>query len=218
MKPFLLAYNILVDILEVIGLGFSSLFVYPCVWLGRHSANALIRVRFLVPRALMGMYFQGRFRAHIHQNNKAILIYHQLLKIFENEFHPAEVTHNVPLNHFLQLIYGEFMAIYIKMGDLDQASSVLIRANGHIGCEFLPGHGEFSLQTAHIIKAGFAAGRLLDDDSVRGLFQSGKSIIIKASPQKETSTFIKERKESQSRPGRSSGAKVLPFKRPEHRK
>ncbi len=214
MKRVLKVLNIVCDVLETVGVLTSYAVLFPISKLVVLPQNLALKVRYLAPRGLMGSYFQAKFRRLLNQPTKELFILHQILKAFEKEFASFEAVDRPSLSRFMQSLYEEHFTIYMALGDFDQAMGVILRAHSHIGVTALPICSQLNIQTAQIIKAGIAAGRLLDDDSLKGIFQAGSSIIIKAAD----TDYLKMRTAA---PGSSETkrtgkeAKILPFRRPE---
>lgn len=69
---------------------------------------------------------------------------------------------------------------YLHMGHIDEAMHAVLRAGKILGIERLRKLSDIDCKTAHLVRAGLAAGKLLDGDGVAALF-------VKSSPPSESS-------------------------------
>jgi hypothetical protein len=67
---------------------------------------------------------------------------------------------------------------YLHMGHIDEAMHAVLRAGKILGIERLRKLSDIDCKTAHLVRAGLAAGKLLDGDGVAALF-------VKSSPPTE---------------------------------
>lgn len=70
----------------------------------------------------------------------------------------------------LEDLYTLLVRAYMHAGHVDDAMQVVIRAKKCMGIERLPGLAELDAKTAHLVRAGLAAGRLLDGNGLATLF------------------------------------------------
>ena len=59
---------------------------------------------------------------------------------------------------------------YLHSGQIDEAMLVVIRTKRNLGMDRLPGLAELDSKTAHLVRAGLAAGRLLDGGGMATMF------------------------------------------------
>ena len=59
-------------------------------------------------------------------------------------------------------VYVELLDNYLVTGYFEDAALIVIRAHQTLGIEFLPGFSHFNVQTAHLVKTGIAASKMLD--------------------------------------------------------
>lgn len=97
----------------------------------------------------------------------------------------------------LEDLYTVLARAYLHAGHIDDAMLVVIRAKKSMGIDRLGGLAELDAKTAHLVRAGLAAGRLLDG--------SGLATMFVKSNQEEP----KERR-SKSRSPRRQGASKAP--------
>ena len=70
----------------------------------------------------------------------------------------------------LEDLFTVLARVYLHSGHIDDAMLVVIRARKALGVERLPGLAELDAKTAHLVRAGLAAGRLLDGGGLATLF------------------------------------------------
>lgn len=103
-------------------------------------------------------------------------------------------------------LYSVLVRAYLHTGHIDEAMQVVIRSNKHLGVERLV--GELDAKTAHLVRAGLAAGRLLDGGGLATMFVKTPT---KHQPSPPERTSIKSH-QSPSHPRSSSEeAKIIPF-------
>jgi hypothetical protein len=70
----------------------------------------------------------------------------------------------------LEDMYTVLVRAYLHAGHIDDAMLVIIRAKKCLGVERLGGLAEIDAKTAHLVRAGLAAGRLLDGGGLATMF------------------------------------------------
>lgn len=70
-------------------------------------------------------------------------------------------------------LYSVLVRSYLHTGHMDEAMQVVIRANKSLGVDRLL--GELDAKTAHLVRAGLAAGRLLDGGGLATMFVKSPS-------------------------------------------
>jgi hypothetical protein len=107
-------------------------------------------------------------------------------------------------------LYTVLARAYLHAGHIDDAMLVVIRAKKCLGVERLPGLAELDAKTAHLVRAGLAAGRLLDGSGLATMFVKSSSDEPKAPAPRVT-----EAAERVPRAGAPAvpvpGAKIIPF-------
>jgi hypothetical protein len=96
-------------------------------------------------------------------------------------------------------LYTLVTRAYLHVGRIDDAMLTVIRAKKSIGVERLPGLAELNSKTAHLIRAGLSAGRLLDGGGLATLFVKTPP-AVSAAPSSAPSPVRK---------GASAGTKAL---------
>ena len=74
-------------------------------------------------------------------------------------------------------LYTVLTRSYLHVGDIDKGMQVILQVQKHVGVDRLPGLSDLDAKTAHLIRAGIAAGRLLEGGGLATMFikSDGKS-------------------------------------------
>lgn len=75
----------------------------------------------------------------------------------------------------LEDFYTLLARAYLHGGHMDEAMMVVLRAKKSLGIDRLPGLARLDAKTAHLVRAGLAAGRLLDGGGLATLFVKSNS-------------------------------------------
>jgi hypothetical protein len=119
----------------------------------------------------------------------------------------------------LEDLFTVLARAYLHGGHIDDAMLVVIRAKKALGVERLPGLAELDAKTAHLVRAGLAAGRLLDGGGLATLFvKSSEGPKAAAGPQlpsaRRDGPQLRGAPTGASRVGqapRNGEAKIIPF-------
>lgn len=161
----------------------------------------------------------GRFEAAIAQLESLVSL--------NEEYYKAKTTSRTR-KRVLEDIYTLLARAYLHVGHMDDAMLVVIRAKKSLGLDRLGGLAGIDAKTAHLVRAGLAAGRLLDGGGLATMF-------VRSGPQDSAKRFDESAKPrasdgdgrqgaQASEPGkprlgatttseseRSDGAKIIPF-------
>lgn len=88
----------------------------------------------------------------------------------------------------LEDLYTVLARAYLHAGHIDDAMLVVIRAKKSLGIERLPGLAELDAKTAHLVRAGLAAGRLLDGGGLATLFVKSNSQVPASEAKRQGAT------------------------------
>lgn len=118
--------------------------------------------------------------------------------------------------HIRKRVLGDLYTVlarsYLHAGHIDEAMQVILRAKKHLGVERLTGLAELDAKTAHLVRAGLAAGKLLDGGGLATMF-------VKSSPptnqnmerQGASKADADDGSESEHHTKPRDGATVIPF-------
>lgn len=113
----------------------------------------------------------GRLCGNLHQSaNTWSQILGGLEKLYQDN--PSQCSR---LEKVLTKIYSELVENYFLTGFVDDAALIMIRANRIIGLDSLPKTCSFDVRTAHVVKTGIAASKLLEKGGFEAVqISSGK--------------------------------------------
>lgn len=136
-----------------------SLIVAPLGVL-RGADRVFTFMRVLLPHGLMTAGLRATLDWKIGNLDRAIAQLEGLIGYLEE----TDATRMSRLSKRLVLadLYSLMARAYLRSGHVDDAMLVIIRAQNSLDVKRLRGIGELDAKTAHIVRAGIAAGRLLD--------------------------------------------------------
>jgi hypothetical protein len=117
----------------------------------------------------------------------------------------------------LEDIYTVLTRAYLHSGHIDDAMLVIIRAKKCLGIERLGGLAEIDAKTAHLVRAGLAAGRLLDGGGLATMFvkttaTTDQDQTKQALPPKRQGGSVRDTGQTSPVVNADDGAKIIPFK------
>jgi len=110
-------------------------------------------------------------------------------------------------------VYVELLDNYLVTGYFEDAALIVIRAHQTLGVDSLPGFSHFDVQTAHLVKTGIAASKMLGGTKAA-------EIVITPVDEKVQGFGPKSRRDDASHasdgptPRDTASAKVIPFPAP----
>ena len=214
VRGFLIALNDLVAsaILVVWGLILGPLGILRgTLYLG----NAFWYLWVLSPQGLLSRFMKAAIDWRLGNFDSAVFQLEFLLTRVENTFalHPKSRPTRIVLEDFYTLL----ARAYLHGGHIDDAMLVILRAKKTLDCDRLPELARLDAKTAHLVRAGLAAGRLLDGGGLATLYVKAADPIPTASAplgkSKSTkSPTIPHRKGATARDeARSGAADIIPF-------
>lgn len=97
--------------------------------------------------------------------------------VFQMEFLCSRVEHYLgrhPRYRHAHTVLEDFYTLlvraYLHGGHIDDAMTVVLRAKKHLNADRLPSLARLDAKTAHLVRAGLAAGKLLDGGGLATLF------------------------------------------------
>lgn len=97
--------------------------------------------------------------------------------VFQMEFLCSRVESYLARNpryHHAHTVLEDFYTLlvraYLHGGHIDDAMTVVLRAKKHLNADRLPSLARLDAKTAHLVRAGLAAGKLLDGGGLATLF------------------------------------------------
>lgn len=119
------------------------------------------------------------------------------------------------VNFVLSELYTRLAKAHLRTGHVDDAALTIVRAGRGLGIEKLNGLSDFDVKTAQIVRAGIAAGKLLEQGGLTTFMlhnsATGKGGKLRA----EKSDMERTRERGVARAEqKQQGAKIIPFPRP----
>jgi hypothetical protein len=93
----------------------------------------------------------------------------------------------------LEFLFAWITNVYLQLAQIDDAALTVIRANKSIGVTKLANVGELDVKTAHIVKAGLAAGRLLDENGTATFMVQAGELDQRRKRRNQKKTVLRER-------------------------
>jgi len=122
----------------------------------------------LLPQGLMARSIRTALDWRMGHFDSAIAQLEGLVGSSE-EYYKDRVTSRMR-RRVLEDLYTVLCRAYLHAGHIDDAMLVIIRAKKCMAIDRLPGLAELDAKTAHLVRAGLAAGRLLDGGGLATMF------------------------------------------------
>lgn len=166
-RGFLIALNDLIAaaILVIWGLVLGPLGILRgTLYLG----NAFWYIWVLSPQGLLSRFMKAAIDWRLGNFDSAVFQLEFLVTRVENAFghHPK----SRPIRIVLEDFYTLLVRAYLHGGHIDDAMLVILRAKKTLDCDRLPELARLDAKTAHLVRAGLAAGRLLDGGGLATLY------------------------------------------------
>ena len=176
--------------------------------------------KILLPRALFTIALRAALDEKLGNFEQAAAIFSHLIRTLESR--EAEYRAKDPDGRLMTFLYNRLARIYLASGRIDDATVVVIRANRFLGIDCLPSIPDLDVRAARIIKAGIAAGKLLDEGGLATLTvraalmrkKDGEAGAPEAEKKKPTKRFEGLDRLGPRKERTVQMAKVLPFHRP----
>lgn len=144
----------------------------------------------------------GNFSLAIHQAES-------ILALVSDSYQkrPSSIKRRVLLDFYTLVTRS-----YLHIGHIDKAMQVILLAKKKLGVEKLPELYEIDAKTAHLIRAGIAAGRMLDGHGLATMFVKADKTKHGPEQPKHTDLSPPHGPEKATRVAKKSGkGKLLPF-------
>jgi hypothetical protein len=122
----------------------------------------------LVPQGLMARSIRAAIDWRLGHFDSAIAQLEGLVGSTEDYY--RDRPHSRVRRRVLEDFYTALTRAYLHAGHIDDAMLVVIRAKKSMSIDRLPGLAELDAKTAHLVRAGLAAGRLLDGGGLATMF------------------------------------------------
>lgn len=158
----------ILECFESLGLLVSLIFAWPLNMLRRLDRvyASLFYFRFMMPRGLFAPSLRVYLDYKLGSYLQAATLLEGIAERVEQE--NASAT-SMKVSRMLCDIYCLLFRLHILSGNVEEAAAVVIRAQESLGIDRLPTTSGFDVKVAHVVKAGIAAGKLLDDGGLATL-------------------------------------------------
>ena len=175
--------------------------------------RALWYLRVFIPMGLMTKAIRVAIDWRLGQFDAAIAQAEDMVSIVENDF--LENSQSQVRRKVLADLYTILARAYMHTGHIDEAMHVILRAKKSLGTDRLVGLVELDAKTAHLVRAGLAAGRLLDGGGLATMFIKTDSKSDQFNNDQHKNHSSKQTKETDEKnnkqQSKDQGAKIIPF-------
>jgi len=183
-----------------------------------YIGNAFWYVWVLSPHGLLSRFLRAAIDWRLGNFDSAVFQLEFLVTRVENALtrHPK----SRPIRIVLEDFYTLLVRAYLHGGHIDDAMLVVLRAKKSLDCERLPELARLDAKTAHLVRAGLAAGRLLEGGGLATLYvkaadtapqnQVGKATSKNS---QKTPTIPRRQGATAKDEGAIEGSNIIPFPR-----
>lgn len=179
--------------------------------------SRLVQVRHIfavIPLRSYGMILKAMLYREIGRFERSEILWSRVLGEIEKVYMAhTQSALRAQLSRTLVDVYGELLDNYLVTGYFEDAALIVIRAHQTLGIESLPGFSHFDVRTAHLVKTGIAASKMLDGTKAAEIVitpvDGGAQNAVSRSPRGDS----RFESEGAKRPDTAS-AKVIPFPSP----
>ncbi len=174
----------------------------------------LLYIAVLVPKGLLSDAIRSAIEWRLGHFGDAIMKLENIIVSIETI---ASERGKVAREHVLLVdFYTLLTRCYLHTGRVDEAMAVVIRAKKFLKRDYLKELVGLDAKTAQLVRAGLAAGRLLDGEGLATLFVKADTSHSQQPPPRKTES-------TQERQGATAKndldlSNVIPFRRPEREK
>ncbi|RZA22338.1 MAG: hypothetical protein EOP10_15680 [Proteobacteria bacterium] len=204
--------KVFLEILESLGLLVCLLLASPFRFFRRldHLAQITEYSGFLVEKGLFSDLLRARLDYRMGNYHQSGVLLAPIIRHLERAVQ-ADKERGAPLKlrRLLCTLYCDQQQIYFLCGQMEEAVMTVIRAHSFLGIDRLPSNPDLDLKTAHVVKAGVAASKMLEEGGLATLMvRQGEEPVVSRPPQKQPSRGFKPELNKTKKP--SSGI-VIPF-------
>ena len=161
-------FNIVLEVLESIGLLICLCLAAPMGIFRRLDRvyAGFYYVKVLLPRNLFAPALRVHLDTKLGNYLQAANLLDQITSSLEHSFESGQEN---SVQRVLRDFYCLLLRLYVLSGHLEDGALTVIRAHEKIGVDRLPSSPRFDVKVAHVVKAGIAAGKLLEDGGLATL-------------------------------------------------
>ncbi len=200
------------ELLESFGLLFCLILAAP-LGLFRRIDRLSETLRFLpslLKRRLFASILRTRLDYKMGNHQQAVVGLGPIVAQLERDI---DLASNVRLRKLLCSLYCDMQQLYLLSGQVGQAVAVVIRAHKILGLDRLPTNPDLDIKAAHVVKAGLAATKLLEDGGLATLMvRQGEEPVLSRPPFSVPQRQTSEPKRAKAKRS-EDGATIIPFPR-----
>ncbi len=204
--------KVILEVLESIGLLLCLLLAAPFRFFRRidHLFQITEYAGFLIKKGLFAELLRARLDYRMGNYHQAALLLSPIVRHLERII-VAEKEKGAPLKvrRLLCTLYCDQQQLYFLCGQMEDAVLTVVRAHQHLGLDRLPSNPDLDLKTAHVVKAGIAASKMLEEGGLATLMvrQGEEPVVSRPSSKLPTRTY----KPDSSKTKKPSLGVVIPF-------
>ena len=202
-------FNVAIEVLESLGVGICLILAAPLSFFRRldHFRHLLEYAPFLIKSGLFATLLRARLDYKMGNYQQSVVLLEPIIVELE---HLINSNRHTPLRvrRLLCTLYCDVQQLNLLAGQIEDAVIVVLRAHQCLGLDRLPSNPDFDLKTAHVVKAGLAASKLLEEGGLATLMvRQGEEPTVSRTPAKnkpQRPTSPKARKDNHT-------AIIIPF-------
>lgn len=183
-----------------------------------YLGNAFWYVWILSPQGLLSRFMKAAIDWRLGNFDSAVFQLEFLVTRIENALGRRPTSRHTRI--VLEDFYTLLVRAYLHGGHIDDAMLVVLRAKKTLDCDRLPELARLDAKTAHLVRAGLAAGRLLDGGGLATLYVKAAETPplqqTKAKNSTKTPTISKRQGATAQDVNTTSRGNIIPFPKPQH--
>lgn len=204
--------KVVLEILESIGLLICLLLAAPFRFFRRldHLAQITEYSGYLIEKGLFADLLRARLDYRMGNYHQSGVLLQPIIRQLEREIATKkDIGAPLKVRRLLCTLYCDQQQLYFLCGQMEEAVITVIRAHQHLGIDRLPSNPDLDLKTAHVVKAGVAASKMLEEGGLATLMvRQGEEPVVSRPPTKLSGRGFKPDMSKVKKP--QSGI-VIPF-------
>lgn len=205
----MLTIRIIKEMLESIGVGICLILAAPLSFFKRldHFFHLGEYAPFLLRHGLFAALLRARLDYKMGHYQQAAVLLGPIIQEIEHVI-KTDLTAPLRIKRLLCTLYCDLQQLSLLSGQVEDAVQVVIRAQQNLGLDRLPSNPDFDLKTAHVVKAGLAASKLLEEGGLATLMvrQGEEPLVSRPQPPQKPPRL------TLSKPAKKEGmATIIPF-------
>lgn len=207
--------KIMLEFLESLGLGICLVLAAPLSFFRRldHLFQLADHAGYLMRQRLFAALLRARLDCRMGNYQQSVVLLRPLVLHLEQK-QKAGKPLPLKLRRLLCMLYSDMQRLYLLSGQVEEAVQVVIRAQQNLGIDRLPSNPDLDLKTAHVIRAGLAASKLLEEGGLATLMvrQGEEPIVSRPASLEQKNKSNSHRPQVVKSEGR--GATIIEFPKP----